>query len=326
MRPTISVVVPTWNRFEPLQRLIESVLPQLTPGSDELIVVDDASTDRTRTMQSDETMEIVHLQTNVGAAGARNVGIDRARGEVIIFVDDDCIALPNFVNAHRTAHRASADPAFGPMVAPSSASLSPWCSWEQRHIEQHQERLANGQEAPTWRNFFTGNASVRRSDLEKVGGFDTSLRRGEDIELARRLETDNTSRFRFLTDAVVHHLPVRTLQSWENAAVDYAILDVELAQADGAPLDSVRSSPDFRRRHALIRFAVEMSLLVPLLGRTSIGVCHQLLRVAEHFGQSADAIASVAFNLRYFLAMAAEIAERPHNQLPVPETRRVARK
>jgi glycosyltransferase involved in cell wall biosynthesis len=89
--PTVSVVIPTHNRDRFLKAAIQSVLNQ-TFQDFELIVVDDASTDRTvEVVQSvaDTRITYIRHETNKGGAAARNNGIRNACGQYIAFLDDD---------------------------------------------------------------------------------------------------------------------------------------------------------------------------------------------------------------------------------------------
>ena len=91
----ITVVIPVRNREHFIARAIESVIAQTIPV-DEIIVVDDASTDRTVNVvagfvKSLNNLTLISLKENVGAAKARNIGIDMARGDLIAFLDLDDI-------------------------------------------------------------------------------------------------------------------------------------------------------------------------------------------------------------------------------------------
>lgn len=89
--PTVSVVIPTYNRARLLHRSIESVLDQ-TYTDFELIVVDDGSTDHTHAVvqsYDDSRISYIAHDENRGASAARNTGIDHAEGEYIAFLDSD---------------------------------------------------------------------------------------------------------------------------------------------------------------------------------------------------------------------------------------------
>jgi len=89
--PTVSVVLPTFNRAPVLARAIHSVLSQ-TFRDLELIIVDDASRDSTKAVVAqfhDERLHYHRIAENRGCAAARNWGIHRANGELIAFQDSD---------------------------------------------------------------------------------------------------------------------------------------------------------------------------------------------------------------------------------------------
>lgn len=89
--PLISVIIPTYNRGNIIERSIKSVLNQ-SYSNIECIIVDDCSTDNTEEVVKnigDERLRYVKLEKNVGAIKARNVGIDLALGEYIAFQDSD---------------------------------------------------------------------------------------------------------------------------------------------------------------------------------------------------------------------------------------------
>ena len=90
----ISLIIPTYNRCNSLRRALLSVLQQsLAP--DEIIVVDDGSTDNTENMIATEFPQINYLkQENKGVSAARNLGIQQAQGEWIALLDSDDTWLP----------------------------------------------------------------------------------------------------------------------------------------------------------------------------------------------------------------------------------------
>jgi len=89
----ISVIIPTYNRAGYLPRAVDSVVNQTRPP-DELIIVDDGSTDNTAVIVADIASRVlfpVHCihQENKGASAARNLGIHHARGDILCFLDSD---------------------------------------------------------------------------------------------------------------------------------------------------------------------------------------------------------------------------------------------
>ena len=94
--PTVSVVVPTYNRRDRLEHVLDALFAQHTDVPFEIVVVSDGSTDGTDAYLSTAAAPagsratLRHVrQENSGPAAARNRGVDLARGEIVVFVDDD---------------------------------------------------------------------------------------------------------------------------------------------------------------------------------------------------------------------------------------------
>ena len=87
--PKVSVIVPTYNRADRLERALNSIVSQ-TYQDFELIVVDDGSTDKTsKLMKSFPKAQYLYIKKNSGVSKARNVGLAFAKGELICFLDSD---------------------------------------------------------------------------------------------------------------------------------------------------------------------------------------------------------------------------------------------
>lgn len=100
-KPTISIVIPTYNRFSLLKEAVMSCLNQSLQNI-EIIIVDDGSTDGTELqvaelLKSDWNNGLIsyYRQPNSGASSARNLGLQKARGEYIQFLDSDDLIFPN---------------------------------------------------------------------------------------------------------------------------------------------------------------------------------------------------------------------------------------
>jgi glycosyltransferase involved in cell wall biosynthesis len=104
--PKVSVIIPTYNRKDYLIKCLSYIEKQNTNFKFEVIIVDDGSTDNTKsvvnTFSKNSRLDIKHdNQKNSGPAKARNLGIKHSRGEYILFLGDDIyIEDPNFLNNH----------------------------------------------------------------------------------------------------------------------------------------------------------------------------------------------------------------------------------
>ena len=107
--PTVSVIIPVYNRAQLVQKAIQSVFEQYYEDF-ELIIVDDGSTDDLADALSrikDPRMRLIFHDENKGAAAARNTGISKARGAYVAFLDSDDCWLPQKLKRQLEFLRAS---------------------------------------------------------------------------------------------------------------------------------------------------------------------------------------------------------------------------
>jgi GT2 family glycosyltransferase len=117
--------------------------------------------------------------------------------------------------------------------------------------------LLRGDWPATARQFYTGNASLRRSHILAAGGFDEGFRRAEDVELAYRL-ANNGHEFVFNMQAAGMHFADRSYRAWLDAAYSYGRNDVIFARDRNQNwlLPTIRQ--EFLDRHFLIRLLVRV--------------------------------------------------------------------
>jgi GT2 family glycosyltransferase len=192
--PRISVVIPTYQRCASLRRALEALKSQTMAASDyEVIVAIDGSTDGTREMtagfHAPYRLEAI-WQGNAGRAAARNAGIALARGELVVFLDDDMEPAPGFLRAHHEAHPPGSRRAVvGPVPIPDNPADPPIVGYRREGMHALLEKLAQPGYQLGFRDVYTGNLSVPRDVLNDVGAFDTTftLYGHEDYEIALRL-------------------------------------------------------------------------------------------------------------------------------------------
>ena len=209
--PVVSVVIPAHNSRHHIQEALDSVIEQ-SRDDIEIIVVDDASTDGTadlvRTYAERRTqagagrdMRVITLTENVGPAGARNAGIEAARGRWVAFLDADDVWVPEKLRSQlqlipghpdvvlfcgrpapfRLEQRRQDTPASatGPVVKESDDRHGRWGTEGDRTIAL--EELS--QHNPV----ATSTVLARRDVLNQVGGFDTNFHGPEDYDLWLRV-------------------------------------------------------------------------------------------------------------------------------------------
>lgn len=311
--PAISVVIPTFNRLARLKQVLGALSKQsVDNGLFEVVVVSDGSTDGTNEYLSGDTPRpLVHAhQDNAGPGAARNRGVQLARGRLILFIDDDIVATPTLVRRHLGAHRDSATTVvIGPMLDAPDFTYSPWVAWEQAMLDKQYRAMRESVYAPTFRQFYTGNASVPRELFLEAGGFDTSFRRAEDIELAYRLDQLGAT-FVFDETAMAHHYAERSFASWIAAADAYGRNDVTFAREHEQRWLLPVMASEFRQRSVVTQFLVRGCLTRPRLGalasrslRTIGGTSRMIPRVSSF-------ALSGLYALTYYSGAAKEYGDR----------------
>ena len=194
--PLLSAILCTYNNADRLAQALESVCRQtLQPDSFEVVLIDDGSSDGTgelaRTFGSRLPLRYSR-QRHTGLASARNHGIFLARGEIVLFLDDDDVAHPGLLEAHCEAHRRYPEPFYGVLgftdIDPAIAAdpLMHFVTKVGGLLLAYPE--LRDEEILDFRYFWAGRASCKRVFLVQYGVFNSLFREGfGDIELAYRL-------------------------------------------------------------------------------------------------------------------------------------------
>jgi GT2 family glycosyltransferase len=307
---SVSVIVPTYNRRARLERLLRALEGEYTAGPRfEVVVVVDGATDGTETMlaalRPSYPLQVLR-QPNRGPAAARNRGVAAAAGEVLVFLDDDVWPTPGLIARHLAVHEH--DPAaitVGPMLAPPGRPLAPWLAWEAAALRKQYDAMQAGRFAPTPRQFYTANASVRRAHVLAAGGFNETFTRAEDVELAFRL-ADRGLRFVFLPEAAVLHEPDRTLAAWLRVPYEYGRHDVRMAWECGRAHLLPLAVRELRQRHPLNRLLPRWCAGRRRLARFVAAAMATALRAGPRTAPTRWqlALCSALFNLQYWRGVA----------------------
>ena len=193
----VSVVVPTYNRCEVLQRTVRCLLEQTFAAEQyEVIVVDDQSTDDTwqwlQEAQAHDRPLIAVRNPKKGRGQARNAGLSAARGEIVCFVDDDVWVVPGFVQAHWEAHQRAGERAvvIGGLGHCPETKDTIANAYEDARLVRVEKRIQDAGEQLDAGFFRTGNVSAQRRFLTEIGGFSEAFQgySYEDSELGYRLK------------------------------------------------------------------------------------------------------------------------------------------
>lgn len=187
----ISIVIPTYNRLPILQKCLlaleDQQLTDAKVSAYEVVLVDDGSTDATLEWLAANSARLPHLkiyqQDHKGAAAARNLGVENAQGEIIIFIDSDLVVTPVFLQAHADALTAGQQELGNDKLFTYGAVINT-CNFDAPTAEPY--KITDFSAA----YFATGNVAIAKHWLEKAGLFDTGfqLYGWEDLELGVRLK------------------------------------------------------------------------------------------------------------------------------------------
>ena len=196
--PYVSVIVPAFNASKTIQSCVNSLLKQGYPqGKYEVIVVDNGSTDNTWKMLQNYRGKIILMRNSMkNSYRARNTGIMKARGDILLFTDADCVAWKDWTPLMvRCFQNPSIKIAGGGIRAAQKRGI----------VQKYCDQYCHTQEAYYRKGVFaTSNMAVRCPKGAKTALFDVSLPLGADFDFCSRMVRD-PSEMLYEPMAVVYH-------------------------------------------------------------------------------------------------------------------------
>ncbi len=184
---SISLVMPVYNASSTLPVVLPPLLDSLANGGiSELIVVDDNSTDDGLDLCREHDIRVLRTPHRSGPAGARNLGVEHATGDIVLFIDADVVMTPEVPSIVKEMF--AAEEKLGALFGsyddkPAAQSfVSQYLNLRHHFIHQHGPEEAN--------TFWAGCGAVDRAAFAEVSGFDTKRFMDpsiEDVELGNRL-------------------------------------------------------------------------------------------------------------------------------------------
>ncbi len=247
--PFVSIVVTVRNEEAHLRPLLESLIVQEPPF--EIVVVDGGSYDSTFSIAQEyarrypERVRAIRRVTSRGEG--RNVGVEAARGDLIAFIDGDCVASPAWLAALRRG-LADSSVAAGktvPIVASKFGEL------------ERVELYIAGSDV----TYPSCNLGYQRALFQKLGGFDPRFVTAEDIDLNLRAVRTGVS-IRYIPDAIVFHRPRATWPAFVRQAFWNGYGRKQLTEKQGSLWERYRIERLATDQHgyvALIRLGAAMA-------------------------------------------------------------------
>lgn len=225
MAPFLSVVICTYNRDRFIVACLESLAVQTLPDEKfEVVVVNNNCTDNTASLVQDflerhpgRPFRTV-FEASKGLSFARNRGITEAKGDIILYLDDDAECQPDLLQNHLdffTTHPQAAGS--GGRILPRY-SEAPEPAWMSRWLDGYIARMDPGGKE----RIFTGrmkypfgcNMAYRKKYLEQIGGFNTDITfRGDDKYIFLKVKILNPNIYYLPQALVYHNIPGGRLQS-----------------------------------------------------------------------------------------------------------------
>ncbi|MGE4159477.1 MAG: glycosyltransferase family 2 protein [Planctomycetota bacterium] len=204
MPPELSVLIPSKNGSETLPLLLSALKSQLAPD-DELVVVDDGSTDGTGRIAAAMGARVVAHESSRGVAATRNrLAKESSRG-VLVFLDDDVIPYPSYLDEVRrifsdeTVQVCQGIHSSAPADArPDSWQICEAASW---HFYMTEQIVESGSCYSLTSQAFC----IRRELFETLGGFDESYKEAGGEEFALTLRILESSAIRYTPELVTFH-------------------------------------------------------------------------------------------------------------------------
>ena len=205
----VSIIIPFFNAEEYLERCLRGLHAQEMPErAVEILMVDNNSTDRgPEIVRGDPRVRLLQ-EARQGAYAARNRGIAEARGQLLVFLDPDCVPqagwLPALVGEFR-------DPGVQMVVGRVDPGGGSYALRLLGAYENQKLVFAFGTDRPSMYSGYGGNMAVRRDALDTTGRFVEDRRGGDTLLVIRAAELFGCDAVRYVPHARVSHLEVMTL-------------------------------------------------------------------------------------------------------------------
>jgi glycosyltransferase involved in cell wall biosynthesis len=203
---SVSIIVPAFNAAGRIGCCLESLIVQAAVGEAEILVVNDGSSDDTAgVVQRYPEVRLIN-QANAGPAVARNRGAFEARGQILVFTDDDCVPAAGWLDAMLAPFD---DPE---VVATKGVYRTLQKEWVARFVQtEYEDRYRLMQKLDSIDFVDTYSAAFRRDRFLEMNGFDPEfpLACAEDAELSYRMSARGW-KMKFMPQAAVYHSHPRT--------------------------------------------------------------------------------------------------------------------
>ena len=239
----VSVIIPVHNRPDEIRSCLEALLRIDYPREKvEILVVDDASTDRTPEVVSGFPVTLIRLSKNKQAPFCRNLGARRASGEILAFIDSDCLPSPSWLKELVPVFIDRTVVAVGGKVD----SYYDWKGLDRYEQVMSSLNRGDGPRRSTEKEPFfyvpSCNLLVRKKVFLSVGGFREELTVGEDVDLCWRLQ-DQGNPVEYRPVGIVYHRHRNSLRAFCSRRFEYGTSEPWLQRRHSQRIKQLILSP-----------------------------------------------------------------------------------
>ncbi len=263
-----SIIIPTFNGSRRIGYCLDALMEQMAGRDIEVLVVDDGSTDNTAAVVAGYASVRLISQPNAGPATARNRGAMEAQGEILLFTDDDCVPMPDWLDAM-----------LAPFKDPEVVGAKGVYRTRQRRLTarfvqvEYEDKYHLMAGLPEIDFIDTYSAAFRRERFLEMTGYDTSfpVACAEDIELSYRMSARGW-KMKFAPAAVVYHTHPDTLSSYLRKKYKFAFWRVLAVRKNPAKGVKDSHTPQMMKLQLLFAPALALAVAVDLTVRPRVPV------------------------------------------------------
>jgi GT2 family glycosyltransferase len=263
-----SIIIPTFNGASRIGNCLDALVRQTTGRDVEILVVDDGSTDETAKVVRRYPAVRLITQANAGPAAARNHGAQEAQGKILLFTDDDCVPMPDWLEAMLDCFKDS------DVVGAKGIYRTHQKSLVARFVQiEYEDKYHLMAGLPSIDFIDTYSAGFIRDRFQEMTGYDTSfpVACAEDIELSYRMSARGW-KMRFAPAAIVYHTHPDTLARYLKKKYKFAFWRVLAVRKN--PSKGVKDShtPQTMKLQLLFVPALMLAVAFDLTARWKIPV------------------------------------------------------
>ena len=217
MKLNVSLYIPVYNGESTIESVLKSAL-KLSPAPNEIIVVNDGSSDGTKKILEsyENQINIVNNPSNMGLAYSRNVGISKAKNEDVASLDSDVEVAKDWLKDLMEIKSKFGSAISGGKLREKYKDRSMYDLW--RHVHATQNSFGKTDIGNLNRPLAGSNTLLSKSAWNKVGGYDNQYKtNGEDSTFCQKL-LNNNYKISFSSKAECYHLRTDNLKSLANAS------------------------------------------------------------------------------------------------------------